>query len=147
MVWFGLALIATLFAKTKRSKKRRLLFSMFLLWFFTNTIIFEAVMGAWELKTTQKKHLVYDYGIVLGGMSYYNEQLGQISFLRASDRIWQAVGAYKRGEVRKLIISGGYGGLLHREHKKEGDFLKDFLIEIGIPEKDILSEAKSKKHT
>ena len=101
-------------------------------------------MQWWEPNSTHKAHMVYDYGIVLGGMSFYNESLNQISFLRPSDRLWQTIDNYKKGYIKKILITGGSGSILHREEQFEGIYLRDFLIRMGIPSEDVVSEAKSK---
>ncbi len=144
LVWILFGMLKAVLSKNEKSKRRWLFRSLFLLWFFSNTFIFEAVMKRWEPKSTQQPNIVYDYGIVLGGMSFYNENLNQISFVRASDRLWQAIDSYHKGEIKKIIITGGSGSILHHESQYEGNYLKTFLIQSGIPEEDVLSEAKSK---
>lgn len=144
LVWLVFSMLLTLLTKHPAKKRNRILFSIFIFWFFSNTFTYELAYRIWEPENTQQEHLVYDYGIVLGGMSYYNEELDQISFLRASDRLLQAMEAYKAGKIKKIIITGGSGSILHHEIQCEGNYLCDFLERMGIPADDIISEAQSK---
>lgn len=143
LVWIGLTLILGLKHRQHKKGRNWLVVSVFMLWFFTNTLVFETVMTQWELRTKTTKSQ-YDYGVVLGGMAYYNDELNQINFLRSADRLWQAVEQYNNGTVKRLFISGGSGSLLHSETRLEAEMLRDYLLKLGIPEGDILFETNSK---
>ena len=86
-----------------------------------------------------KKH---DVAIVLGGMAEYNNDLDVLSIRRPGDRIFQAVTLYKKGKVRKILISGDSGHLTDRG-LHEARQMKQILVSWGIPETDVLTEEKS----
>lgn len=97
----------------------------------------------WEIPATPYEDLkVYDAGIVLGGMSVYDEHMQRAQFYRGVDRLIQAVELYRRGTIKKIIFTGGSGSVLHPE-MKEGNYINRYLIYMGIPQKDFLIESES----
>ncbi|MFN5416177.1 MAG: YdcF family protein [Flavobacteriia bacterium] len=85
----------------------------------------------------------YEVGIVLGGMFEFDNDVKQLSVRRGADRIWQALALYKKGKIKKILITGGSGYVTDRG-LNEAKQLKPYLIQIGIPEKDIIIEINSK---
>lgn len=85
----------------------------------------------------------YENGIVLSGMFEYNKDLDRLSARRGSDRIWQAIQLYKKKKIRRIIITGDSGYVL-KKGLHEAKQLKEVLISMGIPDKDILIESKSR---
>lgn len=73
----------------------------------------------------------------------YDQDLDRAQFYRSVDRLIQAVELYKRGKIGKIIFTGGSGRLLHPE-MKEGNYIKRYLLYMGIPTKDFLIESESK---
>lgn len=99
----------------------------------------------WEPNAIQNEELKdsYDYGIVLSGMVWYDSKTQRTNFLQSSDRIWQAVRLYKEGRIKKILITGGAAGFFEKD-TIESVLLKNFLIKIGIPNSDILTEEQSR---
>jgi uncharacterized SAM-binding protein YcdF (DUF218 family) len=85
----------------------------------------------------------YELGVVLSGMVEYNNDLKRLSVRRGADRIWQTLNLYKRGKIKKILISGGSGYVL-KKGLDEANQLKETLVLWGIPEQDIISESLSK---
>ena len=50
---------------------------------------------------------------------------------------------FKSGKIKNILISGGNGQLLNNGYM-ESEWSKDFLINCGIPEKNIQIENKSR---
>ncbi|MBA3972519.1 MAG: YdcF family protein [Bacteroidetes bacterium] len=143
IVWIIGLFIVSMYSKNERRRKKCFLWAIGLLIFFSNGFIFDEFSRAWEVPATQYEDLhVYDVGIVLGGMSVYDEEYERAQFYRGADRLLQAVELYKLGIIKKIIFTGGSGRVLHPE-MKEGDYLKRYMIHMGIPEKDIIIESKS----
>ena len=96
-------------------------------------------MRNWELPAINNKSIekTYDFGIVLSGMGKYDPALNRFNFFRSSDRLWQTITLYKQGIIKKIIISGGSGSILH-PNQRESVYLRDYLITIDIPKSDIL---------
>jgi len=97
----------------------------------------------WEYPGTPiskvKKH---DVAIVLGGMAEYNNDLKVLSIRRPGDRIFQAITLYKKGLVKKILISGDSGHLTDRG-LHEARQMKKMLVSWGIPKEDIITEEHS----
>ncbi len=144
LFWIIASLIGFLLSKSGKTKKRFKYLTLGLLFFFTNTVIFLSFCGLWEIEGTPisrvKKH---DVGIVLGGMSEYNNDLKTISLRRGGDRIWQAITLYKKGKIKKILISGDSGYVSDRG-LHEAQQMRSILIDWGIPAKDVWSEDYSK---
>ena len=101
-------------------------------------------MKNWEVHGTKIEDVgQYDVGIVLGGMFEYNNDLNVLSVRTHADRIWQAITLYKKGKIKKILISGASGYVSDRG-LQEAVQLKEVLVDWGIPEKDLLVETVSR---
>lgn len=141
-LWLVTLLALALFSKNEKRKKRCLRWGFWVFIFFTNGFIFNLIMYAWEIPAGPPKSKVYETGIVLGGMSVYDQELDRVQFFRGVDRLLQAVELYRKGVIRKIVFTGGSGRLLHPE-MKEGLYLKRYLYYFNIPEKDFIMESES----
>ena len=100
-------------------------------------------MSSWEVPAKPYSELkVYEAGIVLGGMSVNDPQLGRMQFFRGVDRLIQTVDLYKRGIIKRIIFTGGSGRILHPE-MKEGMLIKPYLLEMGVPDSVLIIENES----
>ncbi|MFH2144258.1 MAG: YdcF family protein [Bacteroidota bacterium] len=144
IVWVIALLTYSIFGSNIKYKKRTLIWSLVILLFFSNTFIFEEFMRLLEVPGKKYEEIDnYDYAIVLGGMIFYDSGLKQIVPMRGIDRLIKTMKLYKLGKVKKIFISGGSGSLQYIDFK-EADIIKKYLIDIGIPEEDILCEVKSR---
>lgn len=143
LFWIIGILIFALLSKNPKRKIRAIWIATGLLIFFTNSFILNEILRLWEVKQVQFQEVKnHDVGIVLGGMTFYSEEYHRIRFLQGTDRLLQAVDLYKKGKIKKILITGGSGSLVHLE--KEAIYLKPFLRSLNIPEEDILTETESK---
>ncbi len=142
-VWIVLLiLLSILFRKRNWTKKTRILAVIFL-FFFTNTVIYSEFSRLWEVPGKKISAINnYDCAVVLTGMANFNNDLNRLELGRNGDRIWQALDLYKRGKVKKILITGDSGSIkdkgLH-EAKQLGEVIKGW----GIPVEDIIIEPKS----
>lgn len=145
LFWILVILIISAFSKKNIIKQRLLISSIVLLYLFSNKFLYQKIeniitfppLNSSELNTT------YDYGIVMGGFSSYDSKNEKIVFKETADRLLQAVDLYFKHKISKIILTGG-SAKIFVEEKKEADFTKEFLINMGIPESDIISENSSK---
>jgi uncharacterized SAM-binding protein YcdF (DUF218 family) len=85
-----------------------------------------------------------DAVVVLAGMVILPlSNSDNIEFNDSAERIHAGIRLMKRGYAEKLIISGGSGDLFDQE-KSEARLLKQFAIDFGIPEENILIEPNSR---
>jgi len=146
LVWFLILFITGLILKNKKKIRKILIISsIIVIYIFSNSFILNSAVKLWEIKPTEYSIITktYDYGIVLGGLASFEEDYEMANFHEAADRLLYAVKLYHENKIDKILISGGSAKLLNQEIK-EADFLKEFLIEIKIPEEDIIIENKSR---
>ena len=118
-------------------------FGLFLI--YTNKFLAMEVLRCWEEPVTQltKKDTAFAAGIVLGGgMVVEDTENKRITFQQNVDRIMQAVLLYKKGTIKKIIISSGSGSLIFPDIR-ESVLLKKYFTDIGIPAQDIIIDSLS----
>ncbi|MCX6295256.1 MAG: YdcF family protein [Bacteroidetes bacterium] len=143
IIWIIVLFFVFVYSKNERRRKKCFLWGFGLLLFFSNSFIFDEFSRAWEIPATQYEDLkIYDVGVVLGGMSVYDEDFERPQFYRGVDRLLQAIELYKLGIIKKIIFTSGSGRILHPE-MKEGEYLKRYILYMGVPEKDFLIESES----
>ncbi|MDX2045767.1 MAG: YdcF family protein [Chitinophagaceae bacterium] len=118
--------------------------SLILFLFFSNPyVIARLIISYQQPKTELQAGEVYSAGIVLGGFVAYDKQNNQAYFNMTSDRFIQTTRLYKKGHIKKIVVSAGSASIT-KTNFREADFVKTNLIELGIPEKDIITERNSR---
>lgn len=142
--WVFILLIFAFFLKNKQKKKITIYMAVAVLYLFSNNYLYFLAASGWNIKPVRLKNSEhYKYAIVLGGMANFDEELERIKFSEAADRLFQTIGLYKTGYIDKFVVVGGSGSLLYPE-MIESELVRSYLLQIGIPENDILIENKSK---
>jgi uncharacterized SAM-binding protein YcdF (DUF218 family) len=144
LTWIFTLLFFALFLKNPKHKKKLLIASIIVFYFFSNSFVLDECMRLWEFTSkdlSNNEH--YDAAIVLGGMSSYDPRLDKPQFSNSADRLWQTLPLLKNGQVKKIILTGGSGSILHPDEKESG-ILKKYLLKIGIPDSLIIIENESK---
>lgn len=145
--WVLGSLLFALFTKKPIRKKRAMVLASVLFVFFTNRLVFNQFAKLWELKTITADQIQqpYDIGILLGG--YSNSQIrpthDRFNFSSRANRFLNAFELYKTGKVKKLLLTGGSGDILQK-NPSEADGMRLFLLRLGVPDEDIIVEAKSR---
>lgn len=141
--WILLILISAIIFKKRRRKL--LILSVSLFWFFSNGLIVDIAYRLWEEDVISANDIekTYDYGIILGGFSGFDNTKERVEFNECGDRLFYGIQLYKMGVIGKIIVSGGNGQLIN-EGYLEADWSKEFLIKCGIPSEDIIIENKSR---
>lgn len=143
VIWIFVLLLFAIFSKNKKIVKRCGIAALVCLYVFCNSFILDECVRLWENSSYPKnKKTQYEAGIVLGGMLSYDKTNDIIQFNRQIDRLLQAVKLYKAGTIKKIIFTGGSGSILVNE--PEALHAGKFLVEIGIPEADVILEPNSK---
>ena len=142
--WVFALLLFALFTRDPRKRRNRLVWVIVMMYFFSNPIPYGYVIRAWEERPVEKAQLgKYEAVIVLGGLSGYDKGLKRIIFGQGSDRLFQAYELYKQGYAKRLLMTGG-SGLVLSQDMKEGTFVRDYLLGIGMNKKDLLIESESR---
>ncbi len=140
VTWIILLMLIPFFLRKKTLKLTFRLLALLLLLAFTNSYLTRMVVQSWEIPISVQGEITqtYEVGIVLGaGQVQTDEMTGEIVFMGNTDRFLKAVGLYKSGKIRKVLLSGG-GGSYFRRIVPEVELLKTYLSENGIiPVRDI----------
>ncbi|MDA3892284.1 MAG: YdcF family protein [Salinivirgaceae bacterium] len=145
LIWILALLIIALLAKNKNLKRKLYLSAIVVTLLFSNSFLFNEVLYKWENKGVSYEELkpCYDYGIVLSGMLWYDSETQRTNFSNSADRIWQAVHLYHEGKIEKILITGGAASFFEKD-TIESVLLKNFLIDIGIPEEHVITEERAR---
>lgn len=146
LVIVGVLFLCSVFLKHQKRKKIFFWVGFSLLLFFSNEFIANEVMGAWEIEVTPYAEIKkqYDWGIVLTGVTINDKAPDdRVYFQHGADRVVHAVDVYKRGIIKRVIISGGSGRVVTTA-RREADELLKVMILMGVPAQDILVENQSR---
>ncbi|MCU4176597.1 YdcF family protein [Carboxylicivirga sp. N1Y90] len=130
----------------KANYKKVLRFSAFAIFLlFSNTALFNWTITKWEgpMENTQVEISKASNIVILGGYSSINSKSNKILFFQSVDRLLQALPIYHQNPGSKIILSGGSAEIMFEE-TPEATYLKDYLVSINIPEKDIFVESHSR---
>lgn len=108
-----------------KDRKRiiKILVAAFLLW-LSGHLIYTTVDGL----TDEKKHA--DLAVILGNKVNEDGTLSE----RLEKRLECGLNLYRNGRVKKILVSGGLG----KEGFYEGDKMKEYLINHGVPDSVII---------
>lgn len=146
LVIISIMLVLSWVLNRKRWKVRLFKGALVLLLFFSNDFISNEIISRWELPATPYSQLnkTYPLGIVLTGVTRGNMLPDdRVYFTRGADRVIHAVQLYKLGKIKKILVSGGNGGLSERS-RQEADELVDAFILMGVPKEALLIENQSR---
>ncbi len=145
LFWLGIILLLLVLVRSNKLRKKLSLLALVIFLIFTNNAIQKTISKHWEVKTAPIDEIegIYNYAIVLGGMSNIDLKENRLMIDRSIDRLLGAVILYHNGKVKKILITGGSGELLNQK-KKESIFLKDLCIKLGVKEEDIIIETESR---
>ena len=145
IIWIIGCLLYGLITKQQGRKKWFLWTAVVLLIVFTNPFLGNIAIKKWEVpyKKLSELNIVYDYGIVLGGIAEWDANYKRLIFRGSSDRLMQAIDLYKTGRIKKFLLSGGSGSET-KPDDKEMIYIREYLLKLGVPEEDILVEAESR---
>ena len=139
IIWIFILLIIALIFKSNRRKI--LIISIFTFYFFSNSFIADEFTRLWEVKRFAPS-LIYDVGIVLGGISDYDKITKAHNFNKNADRLMDAEQLYHKGIIKKILLSGE-NGLLFNNGYIESEAMRDYLLANKIPITDIIIENTS----
>jgi uncharacterized SAM-binding protein YcdF (DUF218 family) len=148
LTFLGLALTLFLFNLGKKKSGLTLLLVSFLwLWLWSTPAWSDFIRG--RLESSYKYQIPSGYPdadaiVVLGGgvKGYSGLVFPAIDLNRASDRELFASQLYKAGKSQQIILSGG--ALPVRRGGTSASGMKIFLINLGIPARNIISDTKSR---
>ena len=141
--WIVFFLLLSVLKKDSKKKKRLFIASVVLLLFFSNTFILDEFLRVWEIEVVKyNNEKPHDIGIVLGGGVTYDAISSRVKYGQNMQRYTDAVDLYKRGVIKKILISSGSGSMIY--DTREADYIKKMYLLFGVPEQDILVENQSR---
>ncbi len=145
LLWIIVLIGLSIFTKHIKRKSNFLLAAFIATIFFSNIWIISNLMEPFhEPPHPMKAGEAYETGIVLGGITSYDRTTKEGYFNISSDRFIQTALLYKKGNIKKILVTGGQNGLVKEDDFSEAAFIKNKLIDLGIPSEDILIEEASR---
>lgn len=143
---FNMAVLLIVIGLFFRKYRRKLLVLAFVvLLVFSNPLLFRLTIGWWEgtpdALPRNSPHCANI--VVLGGMSAQHESSGRIRFFQSSDRLMQTLLLKGQNSVERIIVAGGNASIV-LDKKPEAAYLKEFLVSLGINERQILTDTLSR---
>lgn len=138
-------LVLALVLRNARWKKISLWTGIGLLYLFCNSFLANETMHAWEIETVPYAEMrPHELGIVLTGATIpFRTPNDRVYFQRGADRVTHTVQLYKLKLIKKILISGGSGMLLHEEEPEANKFRKAMML-MGVDSADILIENETR---
>jgi uncharacterized SAM-binding protein YcdF (DUF218 family) len=146
IVWLVGVLAWGFFNKNAEKKAQILRGAFFLTLVLTNPFLMHQTFRLYETPAVQVDSLrdTADIAIILGGFGNFDVPAnGCFNFLPSANRLTDALVLYKKGLVRKLLITGGDGRIIGKQ-SREAALSKPFLMTLGVRQEDILLESKSR---
>ena len=146
VVWLVGLLAWAFFTKNAQKKARILRGVFFFTVILTNPFLMHQTFRLYETPAVQVDSLrdTADLAIVLGGFSNLDVPAnGCLNFNPAANRLTDVLVLYKKGLVRKLLITGGDGNIVGRR-SPEAAQVEPFLVALGVRQEDILIESESR---
>ncbi|WP_337044911.1 YdcF family protein [Emticicia sp. 17c] len=146
----GIICILLIYAITtkNRTKSRKLLITTLIFFYiFSNPFICNEILLLWEPAPTAISAVQpHDVGILLTGgcINTFQEPAENIFLGMSSDRIGQTLQLYKKGKIKKILISGGDVIIAGKPVTSEIDQIAKYLVMSGVPQEDIYLESLSK---
>jgi uncharacterized SAM-binding protein YcdF (DUF218 family) len=145
--WLIFALCWLLYTKNEQKRRKRLIGLLVAVLVMTNPLLSNRIFHAWEWAEVPIESLKvpFEVGIVLTGFSDIDAYISpdRLNFKNGANRLTDAVVLYKRGLIKKILITGGYSDLTG-ETINEADLAEAFLQQVGIPKSDIYIENQSR---
>ena len=144
-VWIVVAVAVSFFLKNKIWKRRLLILGCGLFLLFTNKLLSDVALKAYEVEVTPLSQLEhYDVGVILTGVVQTKlEPRDRVYFSKGADRVTHTMQLYKQKYIDRILISGGSGELIG-EKIPEAQLIREFLLLAGVPDSVIIVEDQSR---
>lgn len=143
--WIVVSACGAVFLKDKKKKKIAGIFLLALLILPGNTFLVNYLFQKWEMPPQSLEQIPnQSTAIILTGVTKLNKKpYDRVFFSKGADRVTQALMLYRKGKIKKVIITGGSGKLIG-EGRAEALELKKFLLDCQVPDSLILLENQAK---
>jgi len=144
LLWIVILIIWALVSKNRRHKKKIYIAALVVFVIFSNPYLFNLLFNRLQTERVELRHDEnFTAGILLGGFANHDLRSNQSFFNASSDRFIQAALLYKKGRIRKIIVSGG-NALGMESDLALTKFVAGNLVQLGIPTQDVIVESRSR---
>jgi uncharacterized SAM-binding protein YcdF (DUF218 family) len=145
LLWIIIVSIVAVYQRQHKLRKKLYAIVLFMMLFFSNPWLITTLQYPFHtppmpMKTNEQ----YELGVVLGGYTSYDKVNKAGHFNMSSDRFIQAAWLYKKGFIKKIIVTGGQNGFTNEDDFVEAEFVASNLKDLGIPASDIYVEGNSR---
>lgn len=142
--WVIILLLVALFTYDQKRRRRLLIWSLGMLFFFSNSVIVDELIRAWEVEVTLIGEIdpKIRTAILLGGGVYHDKDTDKIKYGKNADRYLAILEPYRLGSIEKVLVSGGPANYLE-PWAKESEIIKRLYLLCEIPSEDVLIEDRS----
>jgi uncharacterized SAM-binding protein YcdF (DUF218 family) len=145
MIWIVLLLIIGKMTRHSIWKKRWYTSALICFFLFSNSWLLNQIWDKYQYQPVALESLPKtEAGILLGGLSGYDEQLKMGFFGPASDRFIQTNRLYDAGKINHILVTGGNAIFVKEQSYSEAEFLVNNFAELKIPQERIFKETKAK---
>ncbi len=121
--------------------------SFFLFLFFSNTSLYNWFERQWyaDYDSQTIENQCFQYGIVLGGYSYWDYTRNRPEFSEIGDRLFEGINLYHQRKIKKLILAsdGSIINATSNPTKGNPESMRDYIIALGIKPEDLILETKA----
>ncbi|MFD2520521.1 YdcF family protein [Emticicia soli] len=135
-----------IYTKNRTKSRKSIGLALIFFYVFSTPLIVNEFFLLWEVAPTPISSVKpHDIGIVLTGNTINNSRkpTENIFLGGTADRIGQTLQLYKRGTIKKILISGGEVPILGKSTTREIDQIARYLIVSGVPREHIFLEDRS----
>jgi uncharacterized SAM-binding protein YcdF (DUF218 family) len=144
-LWIIALSVVALYQRQHKTRKKLYAIVLFMMLFFSNPWLITILQYPFHtppmpMNASER----YEVGIVLGGYTSYDKVNKAGYFNMSSDRFIQGAWLYKKGFIKKIIVSGGQNGFTNEDDFIEAEFVASILKDLGVPSSDIFIEGNSR---
>jgi len=144
-LWIIALSVVALYQRQHKTRKKLYAIVLFMMLFFSNPWLITILQYPFHTPPMpMNANERYEVGIVLGGYTSYDKVYKAGHFNMSSDRFIQGAWLYKKGFIKKIIVSGGQNGFNNEDDFIEAEFVASILKDLGVPSSDIFIEGNSR---
>ena len=145
LIWVFILFIYSFRTKIESRAKKARIAGVVVLYLCCNSFVVDECFRQWEPVSPDYELMTnkFDGAIILGGIGTIDQRLQKINFGGSADRLFQIVPLYYKGQIKKIIFTGGSGSIEFPKDK-EGLYVKKYLKSINLPDSALLIESESK---
>ena len=148
-VLVGLLFLLHLLLKNHKWKQRALVGAILFFFLFSNRFIANEAIRFFEaplvpIAELELRDEPFEWGILLTGVTGGKKELSDRVYIEDNaDRVNHTVMLYKKGLIKKILISGGTGKLINPSFS-EANQLKTVFLYMGVRQEDLIIEGDSR---